>query len=444
MFSKKQLRALLIPLMIEQVLTSLMGTVDTMMVSTAGSAAISAVSLVDTINVLIIQIFTAIGAGGTIVCAQYMGRGNDQKANNAGSQLMLTTILISGVLTILFVVFRVSILKLIFGSVDTAVMDNARVYLLITALSFPFIALYTSAAALFRGEGNSALPMRISTVSNLINVGGNAVLIFGFHMGATGAALATLVSRVFSAAVIMYALRRPDHKIVVKGILKTRPDRACIGAIMRVGVPNGIENGMFHFGKLAIQSTISSLGTVALAGHAMAASVELLTSNAQTGVGYGLMTIVGQCMGAGRVDEARAYILKLTRYASIITLAMSIIFSLLIRPITVLAAMESEAAELAIYMVYVIGAVKIFAWNWAYIPAYGMRAAGDVRFSMCAASIIMWVCRVLGIIVMVRVLHWGIMSAWYGMFLDWTVKSIVFYIRFRSGKWTRYSVLKEQ
>lgn len=441
MFTRKQIWNLLIPLMIEQVLTSLMGTVDTMMVSTAGSAAISAVSLVDTINVLMIHIFTAMAAGGTIVCAQYLGRKDFEGANRSGQQLILSVAAIAMLLTVCFTVFRAPVLKLIFGTVEQDVMDAALIYLLITALSYPFIALYNAGAALFRVEGNSRLPMTISTISNLINVAGNAILIFGFGMGAAGAALATLVSRIICAAAILIRLRMPKQTIVVRDYLKIRPDRKCIANIMRVGIPTGIENGMFQFGKIAIQSSISLLGTTAIAGHAMAASVELLTSNAQMGIGYGMMTIIGQCIGAGRVDEAKKYIKQLTGYAEILTIIISAIFAVLIRPITRMAGMETAAADLCVHMIYVISIYKIFPWTWAYVPAFGMRAAGDVRFSMIASSMVMWVCRVLATTLMIRVFHWGIMSAWYGMFLDWTVKAAIFYLRFRSGKWAEHKVI---
>lgn len=441
MFTRKQIWGLLVPLMIEQVLTSLMGTVDTMMVATAGSAAISAVSLVDTINVLIIYVFTAMAAGGTIICSQYIGRGDNEGASRAGQQLMLLIAAISTLLTIIFIVFRSPILNVVFGRVEADVMKDALIYLTITAVSYPFIALYNAGAALFRVEGNSRLPMMISTICNIINVGGNALMIFGFGLGAAGAALATLISRVICALAIVIQLRKPRQKIVVRDYLHIRPDKECISRIMRIGIPTGIENGMFQFGKIAIQSCISTLGTTAIAGHAMAASVELLTSNAQMGIGYGMMTIVGQCIGAGRVDEARTYIRKLAGYAEIVTIIVSAIFAALIVPITKFAGMDTAAADLTIHMIYIISIYKIFPWTWAYVPAFGMRAAGDVRFSMIASTTIMWICRVIATNIMIRVFHWGIMAAWYGMFLDWTVKAMVFYLRFRSGKWAEHKVL---
>lgn len=442
MFSKKQIWSLLIPLMIEQVLTSLMGTVDTMMVATAGSAAISAVSLVDTINVLIIFIFTAMASGGTIVCAQYLGRGERTKANEAGNQLVLSTFLISVAITVIFVLFRGKILSIIFGTVEADVMREAMIYLLITVLSYPFIALYNAGAALFRVDGNSRLPMKISTISNIINVAGNALMIFGFHLGVAGAAMATLFSRIICGIAIMIYLRYPGHSIIVRNYFAIRPNREQITRIMKVGIPSGIENGMFQFGKLAIQSCISTLGTVAIAGHAMAASVEMLTSNAQMGIGIGMMNIVGLCIGAGRIDEARKYIKQLTFYAEIVTIIVSLIFAILIRPITIAARMEPAAADLAVHMIYIISIVKIFPWTLAYIPAHGLRAAGDVRYTMLVSTLVMWICRVAATIFMIRVLHWGIMAAWYGMFLDWFVKGAFMYGRFLSGRWIGHNVIE--
>ena len=443
MFTKKQIWALLIPLMVEQVLTSLMGTADTMMVSTAGSAAISAVSLVDAINVLVIYVFSAMATGGAIICAQYLGRGDREQAQETGKQLILTVTAISVVVTVILIALRAQMLKLIFGQVEADVMENALIYLLITAISYPFIALYNAGAALFRVDGNSRLPMVISTISNFINIALNALLIFGFHMGAAGAALATLVSRVICAVAIMIFLRQPRQAIVVRDYRKIRPDMKRVLSIMAVGIPTGVENGMFQLGKLAIQSTVSTLGTTAIAAQAMANVLEGVNSNAQIGIGLGMMTLVGQCMGAGREDEARQNIKRLTVYAEIVLLVSCALMALLVRPITVLGGMEPAAADMAVWMTYIICIVKPLVWMPAFIPAYGMRAAGDVRYSMMVSSCTMWLCRVVTAVVLIRAFHFGPIAVWIGMFFDWSVRAVIFTLRFRSGRWAEKKVLKE-
>ena len=311
-FTNKMLRTLLIPVIFEQVLNSLMGTVDTMMVSNVGSAAISAVSLVDSINVLVIQAFSALAAGGAILCSQYIGQKNHEMANKSARQVLFIITAISVAVTALCLLFRVPLLKLIFGKVESDVMTASQVYFFYTALSFPFIALYDAGASIFRSQGNTRGPMTVSVISNVINIGGNAALIWGFNMGVAGAAIATLASRVFCAVVVLWQLRMDRQPIVVRNYRQIRPDGKMIRRVLALGIPSGIENSMFQLGKLAIQSSVSTLGTVAIAAQAMTNILENLNGIAAIGVGIGLMTVVGQCLGAGRKDEAVYYIKKLS------------------------------------------------------------------------------------------------------------------------------------
>lgn len=442
MFTKKQIWALLIPLMVEQLLTSLMGTADTMMVSNAGSEAISAVSLVDSINVLIIYVFAAMATGGAILCSQYIGCREEKQANDIGKQLILTVTVLSAAIMLLCILLRRPLLRLIFGQVEEAVMANADIYFLITAVSYPFIALYNAGAALFRSGGNSRLPMAVSTISNVLNIGGNAVLIFGFGWGVAGAAVATLLSRIFCAVVVLYFLRRPRQVIVVRDYRSIRPEFSSILRIMSIGIPTGIENGMFQFGKLAIQSTVSTMGTIAIAAQAMAAILEQLASNAAVGIGLGMMTIVGQCMGAGKPEEARKNIIRLTGYGEVAIVVSCLAIALLAKPVTVLGGMEPAAADLTVRLVLLIAAVKPFLWIFSFLPAYGMRAAGDVRFSMILSTITMWSCRVVVAIILARRFGLGPLAVWIGMFSDWAVRGIFFTWRFFSGRWMQKTVIR--
>ena len=437
MFTKKQLWALLIPLMVEQVLNSLMGTADTMMVSNVGSAAISAVSLVDSINTLILNIFSALATGGAIVCSQYIGKQRTDKANVAGRQLILSMFAISVVISAICVIFRAPLLSLIFGKVDADVMENALTYMLITGLSFPFIGLYNASAALFRSSGNSKLPMTVSMISNCINIVGNAIFIFGLKMGVAGAALSTLTSRIFCAVVIMYIQTKPKQTIYISNYLAIRPDLSMVKMILGFGIPTGIENGMFQFGKLAIQSTVSTLGTTAIAAQAMTAVLEGFSSMAGMGIGLGMVTVVGQCIGAGRKDEAKRYILKLTWYGEVSIIISCVLLYLACDLITTLGGMELEAASLCKQMTLAITIYKPIAWSFSFMPGYGMRAAGDVKFSMITSSITMWICRVFLTIVLIRFFGWGPMAVWIGMFTDWTARSICFATRFFTGGWMK-------
>ena len=442
MFTRRQIWNLLIPLMIEQVLTSLMGTADTMMVASVGSAAISAVSLVDSINVLLICVFAAMATGGGIVCAQLLGRGEKRDATDTGGQLMLTVLAISTAVMVTLVLLRGPLLRLIFGRVEADVMADAQVYMLITALSYPFIALYNAGAALFRVDGNSRLPMLVSTAENAVNIALNALLIYAFGMGVAGAALATLASRVLCAVVILADLRRPRQAIVVRDYLRIRPNFKRIWNILAIGVPTGIENGMFHFGKLAIQSTVSTLATTAIAAQAMTSTLEVLSGRAQVGIGMGMMTIVGQCMGAGRKDEARRYILRLTGYSEVCSIVSCILVALAVGPVTRIAGMEPEAAAMTVQLSYIICIVKPLLWSLSFTPSCGMCAAGDVRYSMILSTTTMWLCRVVVSVVLIRALGFGPLGVWIGMFSDWAVRALLYTRRFLSGKWAEHEVVK--
>ena len=441
MFSNKQLLSLLLPIMVEQLLNSFMGMADTMMVSNVGSAAISAVSLVDSINVLVIQVFTALGAGAAIICSQYLGRGDRESSNEAARQVTLSVLTISTVLSILCIVFRGPLLHLIFGQVEEAVMDNSMIYFLLTAISFPFIALFDAGGAFYRAAGNSRFPMMISVLSNGLNIAGNAVLIFGFQMGVEGAALSTLFSRIFCAVVIFWNLRKPDQVIVVNHYLKIRPNFPLIGKILSIGLPSGIENGMFQFGKLAIQSTVSTLGTTAIAAQAMTIILENLNGIAAIGIGIGLMTIVGQCIGAGEKEQAVYYIKKLAVLSEVVVIICCLIIWGLTKPITMIAGMEPASADMCFYMMTVITIVKPIVWVPAFIPPYGLRAAGDVKFSMILSTCSMWIFRVSLCIYLCRAQGFGPIAVWIGMFTDWTVRSIVFTIRFHRRKWLDHKVV---
>ena len=443
MFSNRLICSLLIPVVLEQLLNSIMGTADTMMVSNVGSAAISAVSLVDSINVLVIQAFSALAAGGAIVCAQYIGQKNKEKANKSARQVLFIITAISVAVSLICLVFQKPLLRLIFGSVEPAVMSASETYFFYTALSFPFIAAYDSAASIFRAQDNTKGPMIISMISNVMNIAGNAVMIWVFHMEVAGAALSTLISRIFCAVVVIIQLRkeREGQEIVVRDYFKIRPDWSMIRRILGLGIPSGVENSMFQLGKLAIQSTVSTLGTAAIAAQAMTNILENLNGIAAIGVGVGLMTIVGQCLGAGRKDEAVYYIKKLCVIAEVIIIISCLGVFALTKPITILGGMEKESADMCFHMVMWITIVKPLVWIMAFIPGYGLRAAGDVKFSMIVSCCTMWACRFCLCVFLIRVMGFGPMGVWIGMFADWTLRGIIFTWRFHSRKWLQHKVI---
>ncbi|MCR5403212.1 MAG: MATE family efflux transporter [Butyrivibrio sp.] len=435
MFSNKMLLMLLIPIVAEQFLNSLMGMADSMMVSNVGAAALSGVSLVDSINILIVQAFNAMATGGVIICATCVGQKDYNRANEAARQVILVSTVISVTIMLFGLIFRNGLLSLVFGRIDADVMSAASVYFLLTILSYPSVAIAAAASAIFRAQSNTRLPMNVAIVSNLLNVAGNALLIFGLGMGVAGAALATLLSRIFSAVVLMIMLRSEKNAISVRDYLKIRPDKSKINKILSMGIPNGIENSMFQFGKLAIQSSVSTLGTVAIAAQAMTNIFENVNGVAGVGVGIGLMTIVGQCLGAGRRDEATYYTKKMILWGFLAILSSCLFTYAIAPPVTKAAGMIPESAAMCLYMLGWITIVKPILWSPAFVTAYALRAAGDVKFSMVVASLTMWLCRVTLAVFLIRVVKIGAMGVWIGMFCDWGIRGIIFTIRFRSGKW---------
>ena len=440
-FTNKKLIALMLPLAVDQLLNSFMGTVDTLVVSNLGSAAISAVSLVDSINILVVQAFFALASGGTVVCSHYLGCEKKERATNAARQLVFITFAMSLVIAIACHLFSNQLLGVIFGQVEPAVMDNAKKYFFFSAMSYPFIALYDDGACLLRAQENSKLPMQISFVANGINVALNLIFVWVLHLGVAGSSAATMIARAFAMVAVLYKLRNPKMKIQLRDYSSIRPEWEEIKRILHIGVPSGIENGMFQFGKLAIQSTVSLMGTAAIAAQGMASIIENLNGIMGIGIGIGLMTVVGETLGAGRKEEAVYYVKKLCIVSEVVIIASCLLLYALVRPITYFGGMEPESAKMCIFMVTCITIIKPLIWVMAFVPAYGFRAAGDVKFTMTVSMLTMWLCRVTLSIVLARVFGFGPIAVWIGMFSDWALRGVIFTIRFRNRKWLNHHVI---
>ncbi|MCR5770281.1 MAG: MATE family efflux transporter [Butyrivibrio sp.] len=440
-FSNHDLLLLVIPVIAEQFLTSLMGLADSMMVSNVNDYSLGAVQLVDSINILVNQAFAALATGGVVVCSNFIGQKKTDKAEKAARQVSLSALVLSVSITIVCLLLRNGILNAVFGKVEEALMAEAQVYFFITILSFPGIALYNAGSAIYRAQGNTKRPLAISIVCNFINIAGNAIFIYVFGLGVAGAALSTFLSRWLSAIVVFAYLHNKNQMISIRDYKTIRPDAYLIKRVLALGIPNGIENSMFQFGKLVIQSTVSTMGTIAITAQAMTNIMENVNGVAACGVGIGLMTVVGQSLGAGRKDEARYYIKKLAIWAEIAIIA-SCLFVFAIRgPITSLGGMNEASARLCMYMCGLITIVKPLFWVPSFLPAYGMRAAGDVRFSMILSVISMWLVRVGVTLFLVYVVGFvSPVSVWCGMFSDWFVRGVFFAIRFKSGKWLEHRV----
>ena len=431
MFTKKDLVRLLAPLIVEQILAVLVGMVDVVMVAAVGEAAVSGVSLVDSINMLIIQMLAALATGGAVVSAQFVGRKDMDKACRAAAQLIsVTTIASVGLMAFALITNR-HLLGLVFGKVEEDVMENAAVYFAITAASYPFLALYNSCAALYRSMGNSKISMKVSIIMNLINVVGNALCIFVLHMGVEGVAYPTLVSRIVAAAIMLVLIRKPENSIHLQSFRDLRPNRRMIGNILSVGIPNGLENSIFQVGKLTLQSLVSSLGTTALASYAVASNVVTLQYLPGTAIGLGMITIVGQCVGAGETEQAKGYTKLLIKINYICLLVICTIMVLGDHQIISMYHLSPLAAEEARKMM-TAHACAMIIWPLAFALPNALRASMDAKYTMLVSVASMWIFRVGLAYWFVKAMNLGIMGVWYGMFVDWGFRALLFGFRYAS------------
>ena len=442
LFTRQALVALLLPLIAEQALSVTIGLADTLMVSSVGEAAVSGVSLVDSFNTLMIQVMSALATGGAVVTSQYIGHREPKNAKAAAAQILFVLASFSLVVAAVVVVGRHAILRGIFGSIDADVMRYAETYFLLSALSYPFIGLYNAGAALFRAQGNSKISMLSSLVMNVINIGGNAVLIYGFGMGVLGAALASLVSRAVSCLVVLYLLQKPACPLRVDGLRALAPDGGLIRRILRVGIPAGIENGMFQIGKLSVSSLTSTLGTAAIAANAVANTTTTFLNIPANAVGMAALTVVGQCLGAGEKEQAVYYSRRLLLTAYCGAWVMNLSACLFANRFAIsLFNLSPEAQTMALQVMVWFNFVSLFFWPSSFTLPNILRAAGDARFTMAVSILSMWVFRVGFCYVMVLGFHGRLLSIWMGMFLDWVFRSLCFFVRFARGRWMEQSVI---
>ena len=442
MFTRRALFTLIWPLLLEQTLSVTMGMADTLMVAGVGEAAVSSVSLVDSLNILIIQILSALATGGAVIASQYLGRKDTENAGRSAAQLYSVLGLSTVAMGILCMLLSRPILRGVFGSIDEDVMRFAQQYFLISAVSYPFIGLYNGGAALFRAQGNSRISMLASLVMNVINIAGNALLIYGFGMGVMGAALASLVSRAIACAVVLYLLQKPGCALRVDSLRAMAPNGGLIRRILRVGIPAGIENGMFQIGKLSVSSLTSTLGTAAIAANAVANTTTTFLNIPANAVGMAALTVVGQCLGAGEKEQAVYYSrrLMLTAYCGAWVMNLSAFF-FANRFAVSLFNLSPEAQAMALDIMVWFNIVSLFVWPSSFTLPNILRAAGDARFTMTVSIVSMWAFRVGFCYLAVLCFGGGLLSIWMGMYLDWVFRSLCFYLRFRRGSWLEQSVI---
>ena len=442
-FDKKYLIALVLPLVIEQVLAVTVGMADMIMVSGAGDTAVSGVSLVNTISNLLIYIFNALATGGAVVAAQALGAKKKKTGQIVANQLVLICLIVSVVISAVCIVFDRAILTLIYGKVEQAVMDQAVTYFFITGFSFPFIAVYDGASSLLRSMGKASISLFVSAIMNGLNILFNAIFVFGYNMGIAGVGYGTLISRVVAGIVVVFILRNEKYDLHIDKYFRFGWDGQIIGKILRIGIPSGIDNGMFQIGKLSVSSLTSTLGTSAIAANAVAGNITTFLNVPANAVGMAVLTVIGQCLGAGEKEQAKHYARRflLVAYAGAWIMNLSAFFFL--NRITLSwFNLSPESNAMALQVMVWFNIISLFIWPSSFTLPNILRAAGDATFTMTVSVFSMWVFRVGFCYLMVLGLHQGnLLSIWGGMFLDWLFRSLFFAIRFFKGSWLEKKVI---
>lgn len=437
LYSNQDLKKLIVPLIMEQFLSLLVGLADTIMISAVGEAAVSGVSLVDTVNILIINVFVAFGTGGAVVAGHFLGQKDTENAGRAAWQVNLFSALTAIVVTVIFIGFHDGLLHLMFGKVDAEVMASAKDYLIITALSIMPLAVYNACAALFRAMGDSRMTMWISLFMNGMNIIGNAILIYGVKMGAAGAAISTTFSRTAAAVIIFAMMFQSKRQINFCGKVTWRFNGELIRKILYIGIPNSLENSLFQLGKILTLSMVSAYGTYSIAANAVCNTLAAFNMLPGLAINSAIISIVSVCVGAGSMDQARYYTKKMMKIANISLIAMSALMILGSKWIIGFYHLSPEAAGLARWLLCYHAFMAVLFWIPSFSLPNAFRAAGDVVWPMAIAVFSMWFFRLVLSYVLGTVLGIGLKGIWIAMTVDWIFRAFCYMLRFRGNKWEK-------
>ena len=441
MFSNKDLKNLIVPLFLEQLLMALVGIADVFVIGFVGEAAVSGVSLVNSFNTIFLNLFTALASGGAVVISQYIGHKDKEHAGQAASQLLTASVILSVAISVVILLTNASLMRLMFGKVDADVMDACVTYLRISAYSYPALAIYNAGAALYRSFGKTSTTMYISILANIINVIGNCIGVFGLHAGVVGVAVPSLVSRCFSAVVITILCFSAKNPVSYLGSLIMKLDVSLQKKILRIAVPNGVESGVFQLVKVALSSVVALFGTYQIAANGVAQSIWSLAALVCVTMGPVFITVIGQCMGAGDIEQAEMYFRKLTK----ITLVFAIAWNALIFAVTPVFmsfyALEDQTKRLVILLVLIHNIFNAVAFTFADPLGKGLRATGDVKFTTATSLFTTIGVRLIFSMIFGIWLNLGVIGIAFAMCLDWSVRGIIFWWRFKQGKWKTFKVI---
>ena len=440
-FSTSDLLKLFLPLVIEQLLEFLVGLTNSIMVASVGEAAVSGVSLVEFIMALLISLFAALSAGGSVIAGQYLGKRDEVNARAAVNQLVWCVGAVAIGIMILTYFLKSFILDTIFGQISDDVRTQADTYLTIVALSIPFLGLYGAGAAIFRTMGNSRLPMLISLLMGVMTVIGNIFALYVFEMGTLGVAISTLVSRSTATLLLISLAMDPKLPLRITRTVKHRFQWSMIKRILGIGLPYGLENTLFYLGRIVVLGLVATFGTAAIAANAVAGTIVLFEVLPGIAIGLGMTVVIARCVGAGDYAQARYYTKKIM---------MSIFISHILINGLVLSALpwildiynlSKEATSLTTQIVWWHGAFSILIWPFAYTLPVTFRASGDVKYPMYVGILSMFFCRIALAYLLGVYFEMGVFGTWVAMFVDWIVKAILFAWRYMNTQWTLYRAI---
>lgn len=434
LFSNRALAALILPLILEQTLAITVGMADTMMVASVGEAGVSGVSLMDMINNLIFSVLAALATGGTVVVSQYLGANRLTDARDTSKQVVLTVFSAAAVLALLTALLRKELIRLLFGSIEADVMDAALTYLTVSAISYPFLGVYNAYAALFRAMGKTSITFYTSIVGNILNVAGNAVCIFGLHMGVLGVAIPSLLSRAVMALILYVCLKKPTHVLSIDR-LSFRPDVEQIRKILYIGVPGGIENALFQGGRVLVVSIISLFGTIQIAANGVANSLDNMGCIVGQAMNLAMVAVIGRCAGTLDQGQIRYYTKKLMAFTYIATAVVNTTIIISLPLLLSLYGLSDETTVLAYKLVMIHNGFAMLLWPVSFVFPNMLRACNDVKYPMRISIFSMAAFRIGFSYVLGVRFGMGALGVWYAMILDWVFRCICFVGRYLHGDW---------
>lgn len=445
LFSNKRLTKIIIPLLFEQYLAILVGLADTVMVSSVGEDAVSGVSLVNNLSAVMLNLFTALAAGGGIITSQFIGAKRNDDAQKSTGQVITMSVLISVLVMSLCLVLSTPLLRLFFGDITPEVMKAASTYFFYNALSFPFIALYSAFAAILRADGNTKTAFYVSLIRNAVNIGGNALCVYGLHMGVAGVAIPTAFSRLVGAACMGIAVSKHHYPLRPQKSDIFCIDPKLMGRMLKVGLPTAIENSIFQLGRVMTLSMISGFGTYQIAANSTANNLANLTVATNTALSVASMTVIGQCIGAQNFKQTRRNALKILGLGYIGQWVLNTVLLIFRYPfIHIFQNLSPETVELAADLLCIHLPCAMVLYPISFLLPSFLRAASDSAFPMYSSIFSMTVFRLgLALILCVN-MGWGAKGVWWAMIADWVCRSTLFSIRWLSGAWKKKFTLDEK